>query len=66
MAKQKTVFFCKNCGAESPKWVGKCPNCGEWNTFIEEPVGPKSKSPFGSTEFSGRKSNVAEIGRAHV
>ena len=59
MAKQKTVFFCKNCGAESPKWVGKCPNCGEWNTFIEEPVAPKSKSPFGSSEFSVRKSTVA-------
>ena len=43
MAKQvKTMFYCKNCGAESPKWVGKCPACGEWNTYIEEPVAPKS------------------------
>lgn len=38
----KTVFYCKNCGAESPKWVGRCPACGEWNTYIEEPVAPKS------------------------
>ncbi len=38
----KTTFFCKNCGAESPKWVGRCPQCGEWNTFIEEPVAPKT------------------------
>ena len=38
MAKQKTAFFCSNCGAESSKWVGKCPSCGEWNTIIEEPV----------------------------
>ena len=45
MAKQqKTTYFCKNCGAESPKWIGKCPNCGEWNTFIEEPVVAKQKS----------------------
>jgi len=38
VAKEKTVFFCKNCGAESPKWVGRCPSCGEWNTFVEEAV----------------------------
>lgn len=38
MAKVKTVYFCSNCGQESPKWVGKCPSCGEWNTFVEEKV----------------------------
>lgn len=38
MAKSKTVFFCKNCGNESPKWIGKCPGCGEWNTYVEETV----------------------------
>lgn len=38
MAKVKTTFFCSNCGAESPKWVGKCPYCGEWNTYVEETV----------------------------
>ncbi len=43
--KSKTMFFCGNCGYESPKWLGKCPGCGEWNTFVEEKVGPaKSKS----------------------
>lgn len=36
MAKTKTTFFCKNCGFESPKWVGKCPSCEQWNTFTEE------------------------------
>jgi DNA repair protein RadA/Sms len=34
--KTKTAFFCQNCGVESPKWVGKCPSCEEWNTFVEE------------------------------
>ena len=38
MAKAKTVFVCRNCGTEAPKWIGKCPSCGEWNTFIEEVV----------------------------
>ena len=42
MASNKTTFFCKNCGNESPKWLGKCPACGEWNTYIEEPKAPKS------------------------
>ena len=36
MAKEKTVYVCSNCGQESPKWVGKCPSCGEWNTYVEE------------------------------
>lgn len=38
MAKARTVFVCRNCGTEAPKWVGKCPSCGQWNTFIEEAV----------------------------
>ncbi|MEG1401909.1 DNA repair protein RadA [Bacteroides sp.] len=38
MAKEKTVYVCSNCGQDSPKWVGKCPSCGEWNTYVEEIV----------------------------
>lgn len=38
MSKIKTAFFCSNCGYESPKWSGKCPSCGSWNTFIEEVI----------------------------
>lgn len=34
--KIKTVFFCQNCGHQSPKWLGKCPGCGQWNQFVEE------------------------------
>lgn len=41
--KTKTVYFCSNCGHESPKWLGKCPTCGEWNTFVEEKVQTSSK-----------------------
>lgn len=36
MAKLKTKFICSECGSESPKWLGKCPECGQWNTFVEE------------------------------
>jgi len=50
MAKLKTVFFCQNCGNESSKWLGKCPACGEWNTFVEEVV---NKAPASSTLKKG-------------
>lgn len=44
MAKTKVLFFCQTCGYESPKWLGKCPACGGWNTFVEEVVaGPESE-----------------------
>lgn len=36
MAKIKSIFTCQKCGYESPKWLGKCPDCNEWNTFVEE------------------------------
>ncbi|UTW64419.1 DNA repair protein RadA [bacterium SCSIO 12741] len=38
MAKSKSIFYCQNCGASSPKWMGKCTSCGEWNTYVEEVV----------------------------
>lgn len=38
MAKEKNVFYCQSCGYESAKWMGQCPGCREWNTFVEEPV----------------------------
>ncbi|MCM1110516.1 MAG: DNA repair protein RadA [Clostridium sp.] len=43
MAKERTLWFCSECGAESPKWVGKCPSCGQWNTMVEERVAPKKQ-----------------------
>ena len=44
MAKAKsTAFFCKECGFESAKWMGQCPGCKEWNTFVEEPVRNEGK-----------------------
>ena len=36
MEKLKKIFVCSECGYETPKWMGKCPECGEWNTFIED------------------------------
>ncbi len=45
MAKVKSAFFCQNCGAQSPKWIGKCPSCGEWNTYVEEVIQATEKTP---------------------
>lgn len=44
MSKTKTSFFCQNCGAESPKWQGKCPSCHAWNTLVEEIVQKNTKA----------------------
>ncbi|MBE9469540.1 MAG: DNA repair protein RadA [Bacteroidetes bacterium] len=44
MAKTKTVYVCQNCGAQSPKWIGKCPSCQEWNTYSEEIITKKNNT----------------------
>ncbi len=45
MNKHRTIFVCKNCGRESPKWLGRCADCGEWNTLVETTVAPQASSP---------------------
>ena len=56
MAKGKTsVFFCQNCGYESSKWMGQCPGCREWNTFVEEVIDKKSAGTL-----SRKKESVSE------
>ncbi len=55
--KIKTVFFCQSCGYESSKWMGQCPGCKEWNTFVEETVKPKAQAAKGLT--SGPSSSGA-------
>ncbi len=54
MAKTKSIFICQNCGANSPKWIGKCPVCNEWNTYVEEIV--QKPKPF-SGSFVKTKSS---------
>ncbi len=57
MAKDKTIYVCSNCGQESPKWIGKCPQCGEWNTFKELRVAAETSSFVSSMS---RKSSGAQ------
>lgn len=51
MAKTKTVYLCQSCGADSAKWLGRCPSCGEWNTFVEQRI---SKGPIRSSSQENR------------
>ena len=51
--KTKTVWFCKECGNESPKWMGRCPACGEWNTMVEEKVATGKKSSVVDVRIPG-------------
>ena len=52
--KAKTVFYCTECGNETPKWAGKCPACGAWNTIVEQPAAPKAaKSASRSSNGGG-------------
>lgn len=52
MAKTKSVYVCQNCGAESVKWLGRCPSCGEWNTYVEERVTKETSSRPGLVNVS--------------
>ncbi|MBQ3845263.1 MAG: DNA repair protein RadA [Bacteroidales bacterium] len=63
MSKTKTVFFCKECGNESPKWIGHCPGCGAWNSYVEETVvtGKDSKSVSKDVDFQNLKSKPTPI-----
>jgi len=50
MAKTKTVFVCQQCGADTIKWSGKCPSCGEWNSLVETVVPDSHKGSIRERE----------------
>nr|NQU91774.1 DNA repair protein RadA [Bacteroidota bacterium] len=56
MAKPKTIFYCGNCGYQSPKWLGNCPSCNEWNSFAEELVQKDNKKSGIPESLASRKS----------
>lgn len=55
MVKTKTVYVCSNCGNDSPKWLGKCPVCGEWNTYVEEIISKDKSSKTAHQLFDQEK-----------
>ena len=70
MAKDKIAYVCSNCGQESPKWIGKCPACGQWNTFKEIKVSASPPKLGGVSAGRGglnsrsAQSSAAAVGRA--
>ena len=54
-SKSKTVWFCTSCGNESPKWMGRCPACGEWNTMVEAPAETKKSAAPSKTRSDARR-----------
>ena len=61
-AKVKSVWYCTSCGNESPKWMGRCPACGEWNTMVEEP----KESRKASSGQAGRSSLTERRRPVHI
>jgi len=57
MAKQRSVYACTHCGAQQPRWLGRCPECENWNTLVEEPVGPTG--PTGPAGGVGSPGGIA-------
>lgn len=62
MTKNKTAWFCNQCGYESAKWLGRCPSCGQWNTFTEEIIRKSGDAGFSdSGRFSDRAARVLRL-----
>jgi DNA repair protein RadA/Sms len=58
--KQKPVFVCSSCGSQSPKWLGRCPDCGEWNSFVEELASPAIERRSAAPALGGGGSRLYE------
>lgn len=63
MAKTKSIYVCQSCGTQAAKWIGKCPACGEWNTYVEEVLAPSASSrpASGTKRFTSRPKRLPEI-----
>lgn len=66
MAKVKSSYFCQSCGTQSPKWLGKCPSCNEWNTFVEELIQKEDKNTpqwktGTSTQIAAKPKPISQI-----
>ena len=59
MAKERIAYVCENCGQESAKWIGKCPACGQWNTFKEIKLGSSTSQPIRGAGTISTKSRDA-------
>src|SRR5438128_11120230 len=65
MSKVKTAYFCQNCGYESAKWLGKCPSCQQWNSFVEELIQKDTKKSSGEWQSYSGENNSKKIQALH-
>ncbi|MDO4942347.1 MAG: DNA repair protein RadA [Lachnospiraceae bacterium] len=61
MAKAKTIYFCQECGYESAKWMGQCPSCKTWNTFVEERIETSNKRGAKARKALASPTNIIEV-----
>jgi DNA repair protein RadA/Sms len=61
MSKIKSAYFCQHCGYQSPKWLGKCPSCNEWNTFVEEVIQKEKDSLLAGSSLISKKSPAPRL-----
>ncbi len=61
MAKARTQFVCQQCGSTSPRWMGRCPDCGEWNTLVETIVESKERSPLSYAGPRSKPQRLSEV-----
>jgi DNA repair protein RadA/Sms len=66
MAKDKSLYSCNECGATSPKWLGKCPGCGAWNTLLESPVEATGRHRYQSLARTQPVATLSEIEASEV
>ena len=60
MSKTKSTFFCQSCGASAAKWIGKCPACGQWNSYVEEVIIKEDKTPEWNVGSGNNKLNPSK------
>ncbi|MGD2105616.1 MAG: AAA family ATPase, partial [Anaerolineae bacterium] len=61
MAKTRTQFVCQQCGSTSPKWMGRCTDCGEWNTLVETVVESKARTPLSRAVQRSKPQRLSEV-----
>ena len=66
MAKTKTQFVCQNCGYTSAKWLGKCPECGTWDSLVEETIATEKSRSFLQTEAKVQPTTISKVAKAPV
>ncbi len=61
MAKSRSAYFCQSCGYQSPKWLGRCPSCGEWNSLVEELIEKDEPKRLGATRSGAQSKSLLDI-----